>query len=220
MIPLRIARARRAIVSLVAAMFLGAGAAIPVSAQSAVPVAGATPDGFVLGPGDILKVSIWREKELSGDFPIDENGMLTLPMIGRLRAAGIPWHDLRDSLLAAYTTQLKTTSIILQPLRRVYVFGEVAKPGAVLLEPTLSFAGAVALAGGAGLEGDLRRIRVVRNGKTLLADVPVESLFVGTSLKSEDQIYVGKRPWFDRNSTFIAGAALSLTSIIVTLIRR
>jgi hypothetical protein len=156
----------------------------------------ATPDAFVLGPGDVIKVTIWREKELSGSFQVDETGMLTLPMLGRLRGAGIPWHELRDSLLVRYTAQLRTTSIILQPQRRVYVFGEVAKPG------------------------DLRRIRIVRGGTTLRANVPVESLFVGTALKSEDQIYVGKRSWFDRNSTFIAGAALSLTSIIVSLIRR
>ncbi len=202
-----------------------AAVATPVRAQSTAGGVGAGSteialDAFVLGPGDVLKVTIWREKELSGSFQVDEYGMMTLPMLGRVRGAGILWRDLRDSLLTRYTAQLKTTSIILLPQRRVFVFGEVTKPGAVLLDPTLSFAGAVALAGGAGPEGDLRRIRIVRNGKTLRENAPIESLFVGTDLRSDDQLYVGKRSWFDRNSTFIAGAALSLTSIIVSLIRR
>ena len=202
------------------AFLVGTVFAAPAVAQSALPLLSVTPDGFVLSPGDILGVLIWREPSLGGQFYIDENGDVTLPMLGRVRAAGIPWRDLRDSLMVAYSRQLRTTSINLQPLRRVYVFGEVSHPGTVLLEPTLSFAGAVAMAGGAGPDGDLRHIRVVRDGKTLRTDVPVESLFVGAALKSQDQIYVGKKPWFDRNSAFVAGAALSLASIIVTVIRR
>ena len=192
---------------------------LAASGQDRAVAPGST-GGFTLGPGDVLRVTIWREIELSGEFGVNEINQLTLPMLGVLQVGGIQWRVLRDSLLSLYTTQLKTTSIILSPLRRVYVFGEVLKPGPYMLDPTLSFAGAVALAGGANSIGDMRRIRVVRQGLTLLASVPVESLFVGTALRSDDQIYIGRRSWFDINSAFLASAALSLTGIVISLVRR
>ena len=75
----------------------------------------AATDQFTLGPGDLLQIQIWREKDLSGKFQVDESGAITVPMLGRIPAAGIPWHELRDSLLSGYSRQLRTTSIILTP---------------------------------------------------------------------------------------------------------
>jgi protein involved in polysaccharide export with SLBB domain len=141
-------------------------------------------------------------------------------MLGARQVAGLPWPTLRDSLLSGYALQLKNPSVILTPLRRVQVLGEVTRPGQYFADPTLSIAGLVALAGGATPEGDLRRVRVVRNGRTNIPSESIETLVLGSGVLSNDQVFVGKRPWLERNGAFLASAIISTTSIVITLIRQ
>ena len=118
-------------------------------AQSADSAASGAGRRFNLGPGDVVRVKIWREKDLDGEFQVDEAGRLTLPLLGPLTVTSIDWVPLRESLLALYRKELKAPAVILTPFRRVYVLGEVMKPGMFLADPTVSIAGLVALAGGA-----------------------------------------------------------------------
>lgn len=175
---------------------------------------------FSLGPGDVVRVLIWREKDLSGDFKVDQHGQLTLPMLGARQVTRMPWEQVYDSLMTEFHRLLKTTSVTLTPLRPVYVLGEVTKPGLYLADPTLRLAGVVALAGGANPQGDINRIRVVRDGRNVLSDVAIESQLMQLGVLSQDIILVDRRGWFDRNSAFVAGAAISIASIVVTLVRR
>lgn len=176
------------------------------------------PEGFTLGPGDVVRVKIWREKALDGEFQVDETGRLTLPLLGTQVVTGVPWAQLHDSLLAAYRKELRAPAVTLIPLRRVYVLGEVTKPGLYLADPTLSLTGIVALAGGANPQGDLRKVRLVRDGKVVSNDASLGG--DQTVVRSGDQVFVDQRGWFDRNSTFVASAAISLASIIITFVRR
>ena len=175
---------------------------------------------FALGPGDVVRVRIWREPTLDGDFQVDEVGRLTLPLLGTRIVTGIPWLDLRDSLLTSYRRELKAPSVTLTPLRRVYVLGEVNRPGLYLADPTLSLAGIVAMAGGASPIGDLGKLRVVRQGQTIVEHAAIEGQLVQVDVRSEDQVFVDRRNWFELNSTFVASAAISVASIIVSLLAR
>jgi polysaccharide biosynthesis/export protein len=188
-------------------------------AAAGAQAARATPETFALGPGDVIRVRIWREPSLDGDFQIDEGGSLTLPLLGTRPVAGIPWIELRDSLLVAYRRELKAPSVTLTPLRRVYVLGEVNRPGLYLADPTLSLAGIVALAGGASPTGDLRKLRVVRQGQTVIERASIEGQLVQADVRSDDQVFVDRRNWFALNSTFVASAAISVASIIISLVR-
>jgi hypothetical protein len=67
------------------------------------------------------------------------------------------------------------------------------------------------------MQGDLRRVKVLRNGTTVLDGVSLESGLAQVGVQSGDQVLVGRRAWMDRNSTFLVSALLSLTSIAVTL---
>jgi protein involved in polysaccharide export with SLBB domain len=183
-------------------------------AQAAVPA-----DAFSLGEGDVIRVKIWREKDLNGDYQVDEAGMITLPLLGARRATGIPWPALRDSLLNAYRRELKAPSVSLVPLRRVFVLGEVTKPGPYLADPTLNLGGIIALAGGASPVGDLGKLRIVRHGQVIARGAALDGANV-PDIRSGDEIFVDQRSWFDRNSTFVASAAISLASIIITIVRR
>jgi polysaccharide export outer membrane protein len=175
---------------------------------------------FSLEPGDVLRVNVWREPTLTGDFQVDEQGRLTLPMLGTMMVLNRPWYALRDTLLVEYGRQLRNPSVIITPLRRVQVLGEVGRPGQYLADPTLSLAGLVALAGGATPQGDLRRVRVVRNGQTIIKSASIETLVLESGVRSNDQIFVGKRPWLERNGAFLASAIISTTSILITLIQK
>lgn len=173
---------------------------------------------FNLGPGDVVKVKIWREKDLDGEFQVDETGRLTLPLLGAVTVTGMPWAVLRDSLQTLYRRELKAPAVSLTPFRRVYVLGEVTKPGLYLADPTISVAGVVAMAGGATNLGDMHRLRVMRAGKVVIDKGAIEGQLL-SGVQSDDQIFVDQRSWFSRNSTFIASAAISVASIVVALLR-
>lgn len=172
-----------------------------------------------LRPADLIRVTLLREPDLSGEFEVDERGNVTLPLIGSQRVTESSWMALRDSLSAAYARELNSPDdVILTPLRRVFVYGSVNKPGAVLVSPTATFAEAVALAEGASPDGDLRRIRVVREGRTIVSRATVESALVAAGVQSGDQVFVDRRSWVDRNSGPALSAFVGLAGIVVTLI--
>lgn len=182
---------------------------------------GAAPDtSFRLEPGDVVKVEVWREKDLNCECRVDELGRLTLPMLGILKGTDLSWALLRDSLLTRYQRELRNPSVTLTPLRRVQVLGEVTKPGPYFADPTLSLAGLVALAGGATPGGDLHRIRVVRGGRTIVESASVESLLLQAGVHSGDQVFVDRRAWIERNGAFVASTIISTAGILIALIRR
>lgn len=174
---------------------------------------------LVLLPGDILRVAIWREEDLSGDFRVGPDGNVILPLLGQRLVTDSTWDSVRDRLLEAYREELRNPSIELTPLRRIYVLGEVNEPGLYPVDPTVSLAGAVAMAGGASPEGDLRNLRVVRGGALVLDGIHSETALASLDVRSGDEIFVGRRNWFSRNSQFVISAMLSLSAIIVTFSR-
>ncbi|MDQ3225685.1 MAG: polysaccharide biosynthesis/export family protein [Chloroflexota bacterium] len=189
-----------------------------VSAQTAT--ATTEPAGNALAPGDVLRIAIWREPDLSGDFLVDETGVVTLPLLGKRNVLTTPLAALRDSLIAEYAVQLRNPSVTITPLRRIYVLGEVTKPGLYIVDPTISLAGAVALAGGASPNGDLGRVRVMRNGQVVLGHVAAGSSLSAANIRSEDQVFVDRRGWLDRNSTVAASALVSAATVIISLLLR
>ena len=170
-------------------------------------------------PGDALQIRIWREPDLSGEFVVDEEGVVTLPMLGRIRAIQMSIADLRASLIEQYADDLRNPSITITPVRRVYVLGEVNRPGMYGLDPTASLASAVALAGGASREGDLRKLTLIRDDQTLLSGVDPMADLLSTGTRSGDQIFVGRRGWLERNQQFVATTVLGVAGIVVALLR-
>jgi polysaccharide export outer membrane protein len=172
-------------------------------------------------PGDLLQVRIWREPDLSGEFLVGTDGTVTLPKIGQRFVTGMPLDALREQLLALYRVSLRNPSISITPLRRVQVLGFVNRPGIFNVDPTLTLNGVLALAGGANVNGNLRRIRLVREGRVLYERVTAGSTLVTLDVRSGDQLYVGERSWADRNSGVLVAALISTaTTIAVTIVSR
>ena len=210
-------RFTRALVS-VALVASGAGAQ-----QTSMPtqnLSTAQPSVLALRIGDVLRVAVWREPTLSGDFAVDQDGIITLPMLGARKADQVPWTTLRDSIMAGYKRELRTTTITLTPLRRVYVLGSVLRPGMYMLDPTFGLEGAVSLAGGAGPDGNLDRIRVTRDGNVFPERIPVKTTSDKYDVRSGDQLFIERRSWLDRNSTLLLTSVISLAGLAVTLAAR
>jgi protein involved in polysaccharide export with SLBB domain len=189
---------------------LMSSAAVAQSAGSVVEV--------TLQPGDLLRIDIWREPDLSGEFLIDPDGQVVLPLLGEQRVARVPMRQVREMLMEGYRLHLRNPSINILPLRRIHVLGEVNRPGLYQVDPTISLAAAVALAGGANATGDLQRIRIVRDGEVLRERVGASDMLEAVDIRSGDQILVDRRSWFERNSTFLISVGLSLPSVVAAVL--
>ena len=168
----------------------------------------------------VTRRRIWLEPDLSGEFVVDEEGVVTLPMLGRVRAVDLTIAQLRALLIERYTKELRNPSITVTPVRRVYVLGEVNRPGMYGLDPTASLASAVALAGGANREGDLRKLTLIRGDATILSGVDPMADLLSIGTRSGDQIFVERRSWLERNQQFVATTVLGVAGIAVALINR
>jgi polysaccharide export outer membrane protein len=209
--------------TVVAFVLLGAWAS-EIESQSVSTIAPSSSDSPVarslLLPGDALQIRIWLEPDLSGEFVVDEEGVVTLPMLGRVRAVDLTIAQLRALLIERYTKELRNPSITVTPVRRVYVLGEVNRPGMYGLDPTASLASAVALAGGANREGDLSKLTLIRGDATILSGVDPMADLLSIGTRSGDQIFVERRSWLARNQQFVATTVLGVAGIAVALINR
>jgi polysaccharide export outer membrane protein len=124
----------------------------PVDPPPAVVGGVEVPDHYIIGPGDVLGVVFWREKELSGDVAVLPDGRITLPLINEVTAAGLTPQQLRAALIEAarqFVTDPTATVVVRQVnSRRVFVTGMVAKPGQYPLYQTMTVLQLIATAGG------------------------------------------------------------------------
>ena len=122
----------------------------------------ATDTTTVLRPGDVVRLRSWREPDLSGDFPVDETGVVVFPKIGPLTVTREAPESLKSKLVSAYQRYLRNPSIDVTMLRRVNILGEVRNPGLHPVDPTMTVADAIALAGGVTPIGSADKIEVRR----------------------------------------------------------
>lgn len=169
----------------------------PASPAPSTPVPGAasadaTPGGFVIGPEDVLAVLVWREAEVSGDVTVRADGMITLPLIRDVQAAGLTPAALAERVqtsLREFITDASVTVVVRQMnSRKVFITGEVAKPGAYPLASTTTVMQLIAIAGGLSEFAQANSISVLRveDGKT--TTLPFAYKDVAKGKKSEQNI--------------------------------
>jgi len=122
---------------------------------SAVDAAAASPrasaGAYALGPNDQLRVQVYNEPTISGDYTIDGAGFLAIPVAGRVRAMGLTPAQLERRIAAKLNNgMLKDARVTVQVsgYAPFYIRGEVKKPGEFPYRPGLTLGDAVALAGG------------------------------------------------------------------------
>lgn len=135
-------------------MFIAAAALALVLAVSA-PSARAAPvdqkQQYILGPGDQLRLTVFGEADLSGEFKVGDDGMVALPLIGSIPAKGLTPAQLErtisDKLTPDYVKN-PNVNIEVMSYRPFFIIGEVNKPGSYPYQSGMTAIEAVALAGG------------------------------------------------------------------------
>ena len=148
--------------------------------QPVVPAVRAAPvvnDGnYRLGAGDKMKITVYGEQDLSGEFLVTANGHVQFPLLGEIQAADLTAQELAKSLTAALGAKYlrdPRVSIEIQNYRPFYIIGEVNKPGEYPYESGLSLHGAVALAGGYTYRAKESAVYIRRMGSEAETSVPV-----------------------------------------------
>lgn len=171
-------------------------------------------------PGDILRIRVWREPELSGEFSIDETGHVVVPHLGRWQVAGLPVDSVRARLTDHYSTILTHAAVEVTVLRRIQVLGAVRNPGLYPVDATMTVSDALALAGGATIDGRRNIVRLVRGDTTVTAALSGNTRLGEMSLESGDQLYVPERSWWVRNGAVAASAITAALGVTITLLLR
>jgi polysaccharide biosynthesis/export protein len=184
--------------------------------RSAPPIGEASAS---LQPGDLIRLKIWREPDLSGDFRVDEAGLATFPKIGSLPVSRLPSDSLKPLLVSSYARFLQHPSVEVLLFRRVNVLGAVKSPGLYDVDPTMSVADVIAMAGGATPDGQPKKVELLRPGQAKVVKLSLQSRVSDSPLRSGDQLRVPQRSWLARNGTVVA-ASITAAAIITTAVIR
>jgi protein involved in polysaccharide export with SLBB domain len=181
----------------------------------------------MLRPGDAINLIVFRNKELSGEFLIDARGNIQIPGLGEIAAGGVAPTEIKERIRAEMLRRgFQDPDLAVLPLLRIAVLGEVGKPGLYPLEPGTALLQLLTLAGGPTPNADLRKARVVREGRAF--SVNLESALTGSAsgrvvLYSNDVLVVPKKTGFTRERIqfllSLSGAALAAVNVILSLRR-
>jgi polysaccharide export outer membrane protein len=136
----------------------------------------ADPTGYTLGTGDKVRVTVYNEKDLSGEFDVSDQGTIALPLIGQIAVRGKSPREVERGITEAYGKDyLVNPQVNVEVLnyRPFYIMGEVKNPGSYAYVNGMNVLNAVALAGGYTPRARKDRVYVKRGDK------PAEELVFG-----------------------------------------
>jgi polysaccharide export outer membrane protein len=129
-------------------------------------------EDYVIGPGDVLAVTVWKDPALSGTMPVRPDGRIALPLIGEIQAAGVSVSHLQSLIVDKLQTYVShpEVNVVVQEIhsRSFNVVGKVAKPGTWQLTRPTTVLDAIAMAGGFQEFARVTKVYILRqaeNGK-------------------------------------------------------
>jgi protein involved in polysaccharide export with SLBB domain len=125
--------------------------------------------------GEKIRITVYGEPTLSGDYDIDPNGVVSLPLAGTVRAVGLTQPEFEQELAKKFKSEYlknpKVTVTIIQ-FRPIYIVGEIAKPGEFPYKPGLNILTAMALAGGGTYRANRNYVLIQHIGETNTKEYP------------------------------------------------
>lgn len=161
---------------------------------SAAPAAAQADTTAAVRPADVVRLSVWRQPEFTGEFPIAPDGTIQHPLLTEVRVVGRTRDDVRRQLREVLLRYENDPQFVFDYLYRVAVTGEVRLPNLYSLPPETTVAQAIAAAGGVSEFGRMNDVRLVRGGQEMVLDLrnpggPVMEM----RIRSGDQIRVLRR---------------------------
>jgi polysaccharide export outer membrane protein len=138
----------------------------PAADASNAAAAPALPPGYVIGADDVLSIVYWREKEMSAEVTVRPDGKVALPLINDLHAAGLSPEAFRDRVIEAARRFIEAPNptVMVKEIksRRVFITGQVEKPGTYQLNHSVTVLQLIAMAGGLKEFARGKNISVIR----------------------------------------------------------
>ena len=131
-----------------------------------------------LQPGDKIRVTVFGEDRLSGDYELDATGQISLPLAGTVQASGLTQTELEQALAKKFRSEyLKNpkVTVTITTLRSFFVTGEVLKPGKYPYESGLNVLTAITTAGGPTYRASRSSVQIQRGGEPSMRDYPLSS---------------------------------------------
>jgi len=133
-------------------------------------------NGYLLQPGDVLTVSVWKETDLTGDLLVRPDGGITEPLAGEIEAAGHTVDEVRAAIeqrLRKYISSPAVTVNVKQTLgNQIFVIGKVNKPGQYLINRPVDVVQALSLAGGMTPFASVADILILRRHGEQQTEIP------------------------------------------------
>ena len=125
------------------------------------------PAGFVIGPEDVLSIVFWRDKDMSTQVTVRSDGKISLPLLDEVQAAGLTPAQLRAHLIEEskrFFGNPSVTVVVNQiNSRKVFITGQVVKPGSYVIAAPVTVLQLIAMAGGLKDFADSKNIMIVRH---------------------------------------------------------
>ncbi|MCB0281458.1 MAG: SLBB domain-containing protein [Calditrichae bacterium] len=174
-------------------------------------------------PGDGVRLTFYNiSQEITGDYFIDENGIIQFPYIGFINTKDKDYRVIKQQVEAKYDSLYRGVELIIAPLYRISVLGEVGNPGVYFTTGVEKVLDVIAMAGGETEDSDLNEVLINRNGEIIVFDAEesFENEVNDFYLKSGDRVFVTRKWWVTgQNTTFLFTAAGLIVTIYAVLSR-
>lgn len=150
---------------------------------------------YILGATDVITVTVLKETTLSGSLLVRPDGMITMPLLGDVKAVGMTPPQLANDIAIRLKKYIQdpNVSVILTQInsKKVYLIGEVAKVGPVDLSPGMTLLEAIANASGLTLYANAKKMYILRNEKGTHTKIPVH---YKEALKGNNEFNLALKP--------------------------
>jgi polysaccharide biosynthesis/export protein len=152
-----------------------APAAAPAAATQPTPIDSGS---YVIGPDDVLQITVWKEPTLSGAIPVRPDGMISMVLLGDVKAAGLTPLQLSSNLTSSYKKYIQDplVTVLVQQVnsQRIYIVGEVGHVGPIPISPGMTPLQAIATAGGLSPYAHKNRIYILRGPQGKQEKIPFD----------------------------------------------
>jgi protein involved in polysaccharide export with SLBB domain len=165
------------------------------SARAEVSPAEPSEPSYILGPSDRVRLKVYGEQDISGEYEIDTNGYISVPLAGRVKAAGLNTRQLEKAVASALSRGLLRDPRVnaeVATYRPFFILGEVKKAGEYPYKSGLTVLDAVASAGGYTYRANEGKVVIRRAGsnveETIALDAPVP-VYPGDNIRIPERYF-------------------------------
>ena len=169
----------------------------PGAPAVARPSDAAVPPGYVIGPDDLLSIVYWKDKDMSADVRVRPDGRIALPLINEVEAAGLTPEALQKKITEESKKYMEDANItiVVREInsRKLFITGEVNKPGVYPLTSPTTVMQLISLAGGLREYANTKNITIMRNegGKQISLKFNYKEVANGKNLRQNIELKPG-----------------------------